>query len=82
MKKIVTYQEKFEELRNRFAIATDRYIKANQEVADIHGFFDKSLLENLSKAKNEFQNTGDEYHSFLSYIKREKKSPNDIYTKS
>lgn len=65
----MTIREHLISLREDFAVKSDVYIKAEQKLFEEgNGFFDKKLLDDLSKAKEAWQKASNDYHSFLSQI--------------
>ncbi len=73
----MTYQEKFELLRDEFVKTSDLYIKADKELSSINGFFDISLIENFTTAKRDFEIAGNNYHNFLVIAKNNNARPTD-----
>lgn len=73
----MTYKENFEELRNAFAVASDKYLKKQEELGEVNGFFDGKLIEDAYKLKKEWQDAANEFHSFLDYVKKNNINPND-----
>ena len=76
----MTYQQQFDKLQKEFAEASDKYIKTNNEVASINGFFDFDLISNLETSKKEFEVKANNYHNFLAYAKKNNAKPQDIFT--
>lgn len=75
----MTYQQKFEELRNDFAEMSDKYIKADKALSEVRGFGDSDLLENFVQAKRDFENAGNNYHDFLVIAKKANAKPEDEF---
>lgn len=73
----MTYKEHFEELRNAFAIASDKYLKNQEELGEVNGFFDGKLIEDAAKLKKEWEDAANEYHNFLAFVKKNNINPND-----
>jgi hypothetical protein len=77
----MTYQEKFDELRNEFAKSSDKYIKADQSLSEVNGFGDSELIEKFAVAKKDFEIVGNDYHHFLDFAKKNNAKPEDEYGK-
>jgi hypothetical protein len=75
----MTYQQKFEELRNEFAKASDKCSKADKELSEVNGFGDLRLIDNFADAKREFQTVGNNYHNFIDYAEKNNAKPEDEY---
>lgn len=73
----MTYQEKFVELREEFAKASDKYLKIDKEISEVNGFGDISLVSKFQRAQNEWEIAGNNYNNFLSYTTNNKINPND-----
>jgi hypothetical protein len=75
----MTFQEKFDQLRNNFALKSNVYLKSDATLTDVSGFGDVNSVPNYLKARNEFQEAGNEYHNFLIHFKDSGKEPNDEF---
>lgn len=75
----MTYQQKFDELRNAFGESSDKYIRADKALSEVIGFGDASLIENFANAKREFEITGNNYHNFLLFAKNNNAKPKDEF---
>ncbi len=65
----MTIREHLIQLREDFAVKTDRYLKCEEKLFEEgNGFFDKKLLTDLSEAKAEWQKAANEYHLFLAHV--------------
>lgn len=73
----MTYQEKFVELREEFAKASDKYLKIDKEISEVNGFGDISLVSRFQRAQKEWEIASNNYNSFLSYTTKNKINPND-----
>jgi hypothetical protein len=75
----MTYQEKFEELRSKFAKASNKYMNADKALSEVSGFGDIGLMEDFANAKGEFEIAGNNYHEFLVFAKRNNAKPEDEF---
>lgn len=75
----MTYREKIKELHKAFVEASDKYIKAQDEFQDIQGFFEKRLMDDLEKAKREFEVTGNEMYNLLTHMRKQNIDPDSIF---
>jgi len=75
----MTYQQKFDALRNEFAEASDKYIKADKALSEVNGFGDTGLIENFANTKRDFEITGNNYHKFLVLAKNNNAKPEDEF---
>lgn len=75
----MTYQEKFAELQTEFALKGDTYIRAEKELSSITGWGDSMELTAFLNAKKEFEEAGNAYHNFLTYVRDNKIDPQQPY---
>ncbi len=75
----MTFQEKFEELYQDFALKSDEYLKANAKLSSVNGFFPKDLLDDLEQKKLKWQDAGNNYHHFMNYFQKSGKKVTDEY---
>lgn len=75
----MTNKQKFDQLRVKFAIESDKYLRADKELSEDKGFVDANLVEKFSKAKKAFEIAGNEYHNFLSYAVRRNAKLEDVF---
>jgi len=75
----MTYQQRFEELHNIFTKESNRYIRAEKELSSIMGWGDSTELNDFLNAKKEFEEAGNNYHNFLSYVRKNNISPDEVF---
>ena len=76
----MTFQQKFEELQNAFAVAGDKYSKLDKQMTITKGFGEGENFFEYKKAYAEWQATGRAYFDFLDMIKGKDFDVNDEYT--
>ena len=76
----MTYQQKFEKLRNTFAQKSDRYIRAEKELSSIMGWGDSAELNEFLNAKKEFAEAENNYHNFLSHVRTNNILPDEEFS--
>lgn len=75
----MTYQEKYQELRQDFAEKSDRLIKADQKLGATKGFGDATDFNEFVRAKQEWQHAANRYHEFIAYAQKNNVNPDDIF---
>lgn len=74
----MTYKEHLDWLHKDSVDKMGLYIKAENELSKVSGFFDKSLFDKSVAAKKEWQEAHNRYLNLLSYIKSNNIDPNKI----
>ena len=67
---LMTYAERFEQLRREFHLKGERLINAEKGLSSILGWGDSSELNDFVNAKAEFDEISKEYHSFIDHVKQ------------
>lgn len=75
----MTYREYLEELHKDSVDKMGLYIKAEKELSNASGFFDKSLFDRSVIAKKNWQNAHNKYLDMLSFIKNNNINPDGIF---
>lgn len=75
----MTYQDKFNELQKQFEQKSEAYIKAQKALSSILGWGDSDELSTFLNAKVEFEEADNAYHNFLTHLRDNNISPNEIY---
>lgn len=75
----MTYQQKFDELRDEFAIKSDKYIRADKALSELSGFGEINLVDNFANAKMDFEIAGNNYHNFLVFAQKNNAKPEDEF---
>jgi len=65
----MTIRTRLEQLRSAFEQSTKKYLECERKLwEEGSGFFDKKLIDDLARARTEYQKSESEYHHFLSEI--------------
>jgi len=75
----MTYKQKLDQLREEFAIKSDKYLLADKELSEDKGFVGGNLVGKFAKAKRDFEIVGNEYSNFLAYAVKNKAKLQDDF---
>lgn len=75
----MTYQEKYNELREQFLKKNEAFFKVDNKIAETSGFDDITLQSEYKKAYSEWQESAYTYNEFMGYVTKNGKKPGDTY---
>jgi hypothetical protein len=75
----MTYQEKFNELQQRFEQKSEAYIQAQKALSSILGWGDSDELNTFLNARVEFEEADNAYHELLNQLRSNNISPEETY---
>jgi hypothetical protein len=73
----MTYQQKFQELKTQFSIASQKYITLERELSSAHSTDDISFSQEYLNSKNEWLGICNSYHGFICYCIQKGVIPED-----
>jgi hypothetical protein len=78
----MTYQQRFEQLKQDFTEKSERYLQAEKQFSSILGWGDSDELMQFLNAKSAFEAADDEYHEFLLHVREKGILPDEPFVQS